>query len=374
VTSAKGPYELSRSNDVQSAVEEWTRTADSSVQSVDVSATPLGLRPWATHFADESLSLFQLRRRGVLTTIWPVASRARRLLGVTLRLWSSPGNFYWQFGYPIGGEDLESAIAAALEHLRQRRDWDVLDVGPILSSSPHAAALRSGGERLGMNPEVCGRKHDPIVVVRETWDDYCARLSGNLKEKIRYGERRLAREGQLSFVEYGGGPDLDERLREFYALEASGWKGREGTAIASDPTVQAFYTDLAGEAAGQGRFRLYGLRVGDRLVASDYCIVYGDVVHLLKIAYDEGRARCSPGQVIRKLVLQRLFEQRDGLIYDLMTGGGDHADYKLRWANAGREYIVLRLFNPATARGYLSRAGAGARRTLSRLRSRAAQP
>jgi CelD/BcsL family acetyltransferase involved in cellulose biosynthesis len=369
-----GEFTLARRADVHAALDEWGRTVPSEPSPVDLAATPLGLRAWATHFGDRDTGVLELRRDGRQVALLPIAVRLRRVGPLLLRDWASLGNFHWQFGYPIAGEDVEGAIPAMLRLLRKRRDWDVLEMGPMLDTSAHAQGIRSQGVRLGMLAQEVGRKPDPIVIVRQGFDDYYAGLSKNLRHKVRNGERRLEREGRLSLSEYTGGPDLGARLRAFFDLEASGWKGREGTAIRSDPKVEAFYTDLAREAVVEGRLRLYELRAGDQLIASDYCIALGSITQVFKIAYDEDRARSSPGQVMRRHVLQRVFERGDGAIYDLRTGGGDHGGYKLRWSNASREYVVLRLFNPATARGRVAGVLTGARGLLRRLRSGAPSP
>src|SRR5262245_10079273 len=125
---------LSRTDDIEAAVGEWARTADGHGDSMDASATLLALRAWARHFADEHVSIFQLRRAGVLRHMLPITPRPRQVLGVTLRVLSSPRNFYWQFGYPIGDHDVAATTAAVLQQLSRRRDWDVLDLGPMLSS------------------------------------------------------------------------------------------------------------------------------------------------------------------------------------------------------------------------------------------------
>jgi hypothetical protein len=360
---AEPAYALARSHGIGAALDEWARTANKQAPAVDLPATPLGLRTWSAHFADANTALFELRHAGVLQTMLPMATRTRSMLGLHLRHWASPGNFYWQFGYPIGGGDGAKLLAALLAQLRLRRDWDVMDIGPMLVSSPPAAALLSAGQGLGLRPELRARRLHHLVVASGPWASYFAGVSRNLRDTVGNGQRRLQRQGPLSLVAYPGGPDLDAHLHAFYALEASGWKGKEGTAIACNPKTRAFYTGLAHEAAAAGQLQLYEMTVGGRLVAADYCITHGGVVHPLKIAYDPTQARCSPGQVMRWLVLQRLFEQHPGAVYDLGGGDGEHAQYKLRWANGAREYSVLRLFNPTTARGQLcSRLAAFGRR------------
>src|SRR5207247_10269646 len=61
-----------------------------------------------------------------------------------------------------------------------------------------------------------------------------------------------------------GSERLDELLEEGFRVEASGWKSRAGTAIASRPDTRRFYTDVARWASDRGWLRLAFLRLGGR--------------------------------------------------------------------------------------------------------------
>ncbi|HEX2973118.1 MAG TPA: GNAT family N-acetyltransferase, partial [Tepidisphaeraceae bacterium] len=212
--------------------------------------------------------------------------------------------------------------------------------------------------------QVCRQLDDPVVRLRGSWDRFYSERSGNLRSQVKRGEAKLQHQGVLSLEEYTGGPDLDARLQEFLHIEASGWKGREGTAIVQDPLAHRFYTRLAHEAAPHGHLRLYFLHVGDHCIAADYCLACAGTVYMLKVGYDEAWSHCSPGQVMRKRVLEHLFSQGRDQIYDMLPGGGEHRGYKTRWANWVRPYVMVRLFNPRSIRGQLAATGSRLRAWL----------
>ena len=327
-------------------------------------------RCWATHFAASGeRPLLQLRRGSAVDALLPVQRGARTIAGLRFRLLTSTGNHYWQFGCPIVGADHSAEVVGdVLDALRRRGGWDVLELGPMLARSCQADAVNTHGIRIGMTPGVVRRLEDPTIALSGTWTDYLAGISGSLRRTLKAGEQRLTQKGALTFEECRGGAELACRLDEFFTVEASGWKGREGTAIAKAPVVRAFYTDLARTAAASGALRLYLLRLDGRCIAGEYCVLHGATVHLLKPGYDEAWSKCSPGHVLRGRILERLFETREAERYDLMTGGGEHASYKLRWANDRREYVVLRLFNPGSVRGRLARRLQMLRRWMEGLR------
>ncbi|MCC6558834.1 MAG: GNAT family N-acetyltransferase [Polyangiaceae bacterium] len=321
----------------------------------DLLATAPAFGAWASCDPDaRPLPLWVAYRGGAPVALLAARRGSRVVKGVRLGVLETAGNDHWRAGGPIVGRDAEASVAALLTGLRGQRGWDVMELGPMLDGSDTPALLVREGRRLGFRPEVLPQKDEPVVKLGGAWEDYYMTLSGNLRSQVRRGEARLRREGPLRLEEHTGGPDLDARLDELFGVEASGWKGREGTAIASDASVRGFYTRLAHDAARRGWLRLYLLRAGDRCIAADYCIAHERTVYMLKVGYDERLSICSPGHVMRKHVLERLFAAGRDDIYDMMGGGGEHRAYKMRWANLLRGRVMVRLYHPGSVLGQLA--------------------
>jgi len=81
-------------------------------------------------------------------------------------------------------------------------------------------------------------------------------------------------------------------------VEASSWKGRQGTALACDPAQGAFYRRYAAAACRKGILRLCFLRIGDHTAAVEFAVEAEERFWLLKMGYDEAFARCSPGMLL----------------------------------------------------------------------------
>jgi len=334
----------------------------------DVYGTLPGFGAWARCDPEaHPLPLWVAYRDGEPVALLPVKRRWQLVKGVKLGVLDAAGNDHWKVGNPLVGRDPERSIEALLDGLRRRGQWDLLDLGPMLQGSEMLELLVSKGRRLGLRPQIRWAQDDPVVKVTGPWDAYYGSLSSNLRTKVRQGEAKLSQEGPLRLEEHVGGPDLEATLEEFYRVESSGWKGRAGTAIASKEHDLLFYTRLAFEAAQRGWLRLYVLRAGQRCVAADYCLAYERTLYMLRVGYDERWASCSPGQVMRKRVLEHLFSSGRDEIYDMMPGGGDHRAYKMRWANAVRRRVSVRLYNPRSVRGQIA---AGAFRLREWLRGR----
>jgi hypothetical protein len=87
-------------------------------------------------------------------------------------------------------------------------------------------------------------------------------------------------------------------LEDFFTLEASGWKGRQRTALIIDRYRSAFAREAINALAQDGRVRIYTLKAGDRPVASLVVLVDRGEAYTWKTAYDEAFAATSPGQQV----------------------------------------------------------------------------
>jgi CelD/BcsL family acetyltransferase involved in cellulose biosynthesis len=181
----------------------------------------------------------------------------------------------------------------------------------------------------------------PYLVIDESWEAFERTLSKNLRADVRRRLRRLEEEGQVAFEVDDGPERLDERLAEGFEIEAAGWKGSGGTAIASEERTRGFYTEVGHWAAGKGILRLAFLRIEGRAVAFLYDFEEAGVHYYQKGGYDPELSRLSPSKVLLHLMVQRAFDL--GLSrFEFL--GADEA-YKLHWANATHDFTLFQAFS-----------------------------
>jgi CelD/BcsL family acetyltransferase involved in cellulose biosynthesis len=75
----------------------------------------------------------------------------------------------------------------------------------------------------------------PYIAVDRGWEAYESGVDAKARRDLRRRRRLLDAEGAASFEVLDGTTPVDELLEEGFAVEASGWKGDRGTAIASHP-------------------------------------------------------------------------------------------------------------------------------------------
>ena len=122
--------------------------------------------------------------------------------------------------------------------------------------------------------------------------------------------RRLGELGSVT-VEHAIAPaDIAKRFGDFLLLEASGWKGRRGTAMAKHPEIVSFVRQALADLAPRGAASIMTLSVADRPAAILICLHQGGTALTWKIAYNESLARFSPGALLMLEAPPRLFADK----------------------------------------------------------------
>jgi hypothetical protein len=135
-------------------------------------------------------------------------------------------------------------------------------------------------------------------------------LSRDKKVRYEVGRRlrRLSEQGITPRLECVLDPrHMPEAVADFGRLESSGWKGREGTAVAVDNEQGRFYSILLERFAKRGEAKVYRYWFGDRLVATQLCIEAAGTAAMLKTTYDEKFKSFAPGILMRTAMFEQMF-------------------------------------------------------------------
>ncbi len=173
------------------------------------------------------------------------------------------------------------------------------------------------------------------------------RLSPMTRRDARTKEKRLTALGNVSFEALGvDAPVSDASLQEAFELEASGWKGREGSPISADPITKRFYESLFRYGAAHHEMALYVIKLDGRIVAFDLDTRNNGRIDLLKTGYDESLSKASPGNVLRWHILESEAQRGEIDTYHL----GRPSDWKMRWATKVSDVGSLQLYSGARGR------------------------
>lgn len=301
------------------------------------------VRTWWDAFSTPSTRLYiqVVRVRGQVTAIAPLLRETTAMWGVPARRIRFIQNDHTPRTDIIVAARPDESYRAIWHALRADRDrWDVLQLSQLQRDSNTARAFGHLAAADTCTPETW-RSHDsPYLPLTGTWDEYLNRLPAKFRSNLRNRMSRLTRAGALSLEELSDRGAIDAACDEAWRLESSGWKRGTGTAIACDPAVRRFYSDLVARGTAAGWLRLLFLKVGDRRIATAYGASFNGRLLLFKTGYDPEFSAGAPFKILTYLAIREAFDQ--GLMeIDFL---GDAEPWKLEWTSASRGHDWLFVF------------------------------
>lgn len=144
-------------------------------------------------------------------------------------------------------------------------------------------------------------------------------LSCKHRSDLKRKEKRLAELGRVEYVSLEASPeaspeagdDLNRWVEDFLRLEASGWKGRGGSAFMCDESQAKFFASAMASGFREGRLRMFALRLDGRAIAQQVYLLAGRGAFAFKIAFDESYGRFSPGMLLEVRRIERLHSGRE---------------------------------------------------------------
>jgi CelD/BcsL family acetyltransferase involved in cellulose biosynthesis len=176
-------------------------------------------------------------------------------------------------------------------------------------------------------------------------------LSSKKLKELRRQRHRLAEHGKVSFDVARSPQKVAAALEAFLKLEAGGWKGGRGTALAQVEGDAAFIRRATGALAENGQCEIVTLRAGETPVASGIVLRHQTRAFFFKIGVDERFAKYSPGvqltiDLTRHLCADPLIASADS------TASPDHPMINPIWRGRfaiGDVLIPLRQNDPVVA-------------------------
>jgi len=244
------------------------------------------------HLGDASVRIAAPCIGGRLVALAPIRPARLGRIAPAMSVWT---NLYAPLGTPLLDAAAPDAAAEALAgEMAGRSARRVLLFPDLPLDGPAATAIRGFAERSGRPAVEIGAYARAALLLRPGAAPLRDTLERRRRKEFARQWRRLAEQGGLSFRRLVDGPDFERAALAFLALEAGGWKGRQGTALAADPKSRAFaLAALLGSAPGNAT--IDELLLGGVPIAMLASFHAGGRAVSWKIAYHERFARFSPG-------------------------------------------------------------------------------
>jgi len=289
---------------------------------------------WRAFGAGSELKVCLARRGDELVAALPLHTDAGGLAALA--------NVHSPVSRPIAAdaEALDAVLTAAFDDGRR-----ALELFALPTTDPALAVAERHATQLGM-PELAEPIHvSPIVDTSGDFDEWRAGSKPRWGAPIERFRRKMSRDHEARFDIIEIPDDIDGQLDRGFAVEGSGWKARNGTAILSSPPTAQFYREVAHAFARRGELRLSGIELDGDLAAFDLTLLHRNRLYLLKTGFDERFRKLAPGLVMRLSIVERCFEL--GLdAHDLL---GDDTEWKRKFSTTSRSHTAFRAFGRGPA-------------------------
>ena len=292
--------------DAGAVPDDWRRPWDSLAalaSEVDVFAEPWFFFAGIRHLRPEvEVRLIGIwRDRATLLGLLPV--RIERRYGRTpvahVQNWLHHQCF---LGTPLVRRGAETLFWSAILETLDSAPWacGFLHVSGLVEDGPVHRGLVEAARALGRPCPTVHRSERALLESNLSPQAYYEQAVRKKKRKeIARLSSRLAELGPVATTTAATAREVEAYCDEFLALEASGWKGRARSALASDTAKEAFFRDAVTGAHAAGRLEFLRLAQGGKAIAMLVNFIAPPGGFTFKIAFDEDFARFSPGVLIQ---------------------------------------------------------------------------
>lgn len=250
--------------------------------------------------------------------------------------------------------DRDAPIEAATRLLRQAREAGAhaIVLNDVALDGAAMSSLKDVLNRDGLKPRILSSY---IRASLDATQDGETLLHGALGAKklkeLRRQRHRLEEHGPVAFEVARKPDEIGLALETFLQLEASGWKGKRGTALIQHAGDATFIRRAVSALAETAQCEVITLRAGTTPVAAGIVLRHQDRAFFFKLGIDERFARYSPG-VQLTLDLTRHLCADPAIASADSTASADHPMINPIWRGRfaiGDVLIPLRRHDPVVA-------------------------
>ena len=284
--------------------------------------------------------LLTVRSEGKLLVVLPLLQEWSLFSGVLVRKLRAPVNSHsCRFdAVRHSSSQGDAALLAAWDYLQNLRGWDLLEISDVPEGSTISGLALAASNKGFHAVQVSSLTNPYVPIPPNSADLKRLPINARLRGKLRHIRREIESQGELKFLRFDKADQA--ALDRFYELESAGWKGREGSAIASNPNTRQFYDEISKSAERFGYLCLYTLELNGELLAAHLGLSHRGRYFSPKVAYNEKLPQYAGGHLIVSEILQDC-SARGIAEYDI-TGVND--DWKMKWTSQARSKFIFYIF------------------------------
>jgi hypothetical protein len=239
-------------------------------------------------------TLMQNRKSEELVGFFPVFWPRRGWIPHQMKGWHTP---FSPMGTPLVDAGYAyDVLGAYMEWLAKRGPRCVSLLFPMIDEhGPFATVLEKVVEDTGRTLHRQAQHQRAAFTNKATAQHELTTSSSKRTRELARQKRRLEEQGTISMERVFESKSIRDAFEHFLALEASGWKGRNQSALLQDPATSSFSRAFVRTLARQGHCRIDLMRLNEKIIAVGILVESGTQSWYWKTAYDEDYARYSPG-------------------------------------------------------------------------------
>jgi CelD/BcsL family acetyltransferase involved in cellulose biosynthesis len=305
---------------------------------------------------------------GLLAGLMPLTLKPRygRLPIASVQNWLHHNAF---LGVPMIRRGMETpfwkTLLAALDSERWARG--VFHVSGLTANGRALRGLEDAAATLDRRCDIVHRTRRAMLQTQHTPETYWeANVRKKKRKEINRLVKRLGEIGDASFETLGRSDDVEPWIDSFLDLEARGWKGEAGSALAADPAIAEFFRTTIRGAHRHGKLDFHRLDLDGQPIAMLVNFLSSPGGFSFKIAFDEAYSRFSPGVLIERYNLRIL--GRDDIQWMDSCASEDHPMIDSLWSER-RDIVRVTVPLGGRRRGMLFRLARFAENRAAKIRT-----
>jgi hypothetical protein len=245
----------------------------------------------------------------------------------------------WDCGFLFSGTPLISSKnpSSAMAGLLQQAEKDMAAKAVFFRKVQHTPALSRALQELegeGIAGYQVFDMHQRAGLVCETGfeDWFTDNFSRKRRKEYRRLRNRLAEQGELLSLTWEKTMPVETWVEEFLELEAAGWKGQAGTAIACMDNQAAHLRQALRQMAQNGSLLFWKMTLDGKVIATMFGFAGQNQAWLGKMAFDETLSQYSPGVLLILDATKNLLGRKNIMLAD-SSAAPNHPMINNIWRN-----------------------------------------
>jgi hypothetical protein len=260
------------------------------------------------------------------------------------------------------GPNPAAALAAAMRHITQTREWDAIELSGIDESRVDRGRTRNAMQSCGIQPSETDTLQYPVIQIEGSWDWFLEERGLELRMQLARAQQVLDQHGPVSFHRWrplGGRNGETARRWDLFQTFAEIKRATERGTSQTESGL-AMLQDVHPLAVDAGAVDIATLTINGRAVACCYSYVSRGTVEVMFVGAHDPAAETATTVLIGNIIRDSFMRDDQRIIFRRCDGPVASA-----WISDSLSTVTLSHIRKLSARGQLLKLARPANRNLN---------